>query len=103
MMMPASSSTSNRGWTSHIYRVWIGICRETVKVKSARGVLDSSIERFKLVALERPGLVSIFKLNDDASVLHVNNMKSPMRERRNERRTLGEVVEAPREACASWR
>jgi len=74
-------------------RVWIGIRRETVKVKSARSVLDSSIERFELVALERPRLVSVFELDDDASVLYVSNPKSPLGERRDERRTLRKVVE----------
>ncbi len=73
-------------------RVWIGIRRETVKIKPVRSVLDSAIERFELVALERPCLVSVFELNDDASVLYVSNTKSPMGEWRNERRTLGEVV-----------
>jgi hypothetical protein len=74
-------------------RIRIGIRRETVKIKPVEGVLNSSIERLELIALERSGLVSVFELNDDASFLYVSNPKSLMGERREERRTLGEVVE----------
>ena len=57
------------------------------------GVLDPSVERFKLVALERPRLGSVRELDDDAGVLHVSDPKSPIGTRRDERRTRGEVVE----------
>jgi len=70
----------------------IGIRRETANVKPIPSTLNPSIERFELIALERPRLVFVFELNDDASFLHVSNTKSLMREWRDECRTLGKIV-----------
>ena len=52
-------------------RIRIGIRRKTIKVKSVRDILDPSIERFELVSLERPRLVPVFEVDDDASVLYL--------------------------------
>jgi len=60
-------------------RIRIGICRETVKVKPVGDVLDSSIERFELVSLERPRLVSVLEVDDDASFLYLGELPHPTR------------------------
>jgi hypothetical protein len=66
---------------------------ETVKLESIVSVLDPMVKRLELVALKRSLLAGVVELDDDAVFLDIGETKPFVRERRNERGSLGQFVE----------
>lgn len=72
-------------------RIRVCIRWESVKLESVESILNSTIERFELVALERPLFVFVLKPDDDAVFLNTSDPESVVRKWWDERCPVREV------------
>jgi hypothetical protein len=87
--------------------VGIGIGEEPIKLEAVFLVHDTAIERLELVALEWPRLVDVVveKLDDDPMLLDVGDTEPIVRQRCDQRGSIGEFIQFVEErvpADAEW-